>query len=395
MGGVRLRGDGSHWPDRGARRVTAGGREQGGLADQPDAAGPDARAQFLRPSSDTDAVGLSDREEQPDAVPHPNAISDPVTFGQSIGYRDRGRFVDALATAVCCRGVIGVGERQRDTFGLALNGKATSVTPAPGDLVKDRRFESVLSGLTTAKRNPDRSRLIGATRGALVVQVAAMVVAIMLASPDFIDRLLRPTICTGCWDFRGLAFVLWIVFFTAAALALMVVAWALRHGRIWPSWLALAVDLVVLGLTAYSLVLAVTGHWGTYDYAPPVPVQILQAFLVLVSDLLSLLLLVRLLNAVYGSPDRLLQLTRNVLVAQVLGMVACIALASPSLSDRLFNGYNGGDEGLAFALWTALLAPAGLVILAAAWRLCRRPTSPRLAACRGKNRRARGPGLAG
>ena len=126
----------------------------------------------------------------------------------------------------------------------------------------------------------------------------------MLASPDFIDRLLRPTICTGCLDFRGLAFVLWAVFFTPAALALVAVAWALRLDRIWLSWLALVVELVLLGLIAYSLLLAVTGHWATYDYAPPVSVQMLQALLVFVPDLLSLLLLVLLLNAAYGSSDR-------------------------------------------------------------------------------------------
>lgn len=57
-------------------------------------------------------------------------------------------------------------------------------------------------------------------------------------------------------------------------------------------------------------------------------------------------------------------------------MVACIALASPSLSDRLFTGYNSGSQGLAFTLWSVVLAPAGLVILAAAWRLNRRGPWP-------------------
>jgi hypothetical protein len=241
-------------------------------------------------------------------------------------------------------------------------------------------------------RGPNQSRLIRATRVALVVQAAAMVVTIMLASPEFIDRLLRPTICSGCLDFRGLAFVLLAVFFTPAALAVLGVAWALRQGRIWPAWLALAVDLVVLGLVGYSLLLAVTGQGATSSFGPPAPVQMLQALLLLVSDLVSLLFVVLLLNATYGSSDNLLQLTRNVLVAQVLGMVACVALTSPSLSDRLFNGYdfgseglpfnrlfsgsNYGSDGLAFALWTVVLAPAGLVILAAAWRLNRRGRWP-------------------
>lgn len=224
----------------------------------------------------------------------------------------------------------------------------------------------------------------------MVVQVAAIVIAVLLASPDFVDRLVRPTICAHCWDFRGLAFVIWVVFFTPPALALLAAAWALRPGRIWPSWLALGVDLAVLGLVAYGLLLAATGQYRTSD-AATAAVQLLQALLVLGSDLVSLLLLVLLLNASYGSSDRLLQLTRNVLVAQVLGMVACIALASPSLSDRLFNGYDYGSEGLpfgrlfngnygsdgfAFALWTVVLAPAGLAILVAAWRLNRKGRWP-------------------
>jgi len=120
MGCACLRGDGHHWPDRGARRVAAGGWQQGGVAYQPDAAGPDARSQFLRPGGDADAVRLSDGEEQPDAVPDPNAISDRVTLGQSIGYGDRRRLPDAMPIAVCHRDVIGVAERQRETFGLAL-----------------------------------------------------------------------------------------------------------------------------------------------------------------------------------------------------------------------------------------------------------------------------------
>jgi hypothetical protein len=210
-----------------------------------------------------------------------------------------------------------------------------------------------------------------------VVQAAATVIAILFAAPDFIDRLVRPTICTGCWDFRGLAFIVWVVFFAPVVLLLLAAAWALRPDRIWPSWLALVVDLAVLGLISYSVLLVVTGNGGTSDYAPPW-VQILQALLVLVSDLVSLLFLILLVNTSYGSSDRLLRLTRNVLVAQVLGMVACIALPSPGLSDRLTNAYSSGSAGLAFALWTALLAPAGVVILVAAWRLNRSRTWPLL-----------------
>lgn len=208
-----------------------------------------------------------------------------------------------------------------------------------------------------------------------MVQVVAIVIAVMLTVPDYLDRLLRPTICIHCLDLRGLAFVLSVILFAPVVLALIAVAWALRPGRIWPSWLALIVDLALLGLIAYDLLLIVTGNAGTSAYAPLL-VQRLQVLVVFVTDLASLALLVLLLNAAYGSPDRRLRLTRNVLIVQVLGMGACIALASPSLSNRLFNGYGGGSEGLAFALWTGALAPAGIIILAAAWGLNRKGTWP-------------------
>lgn len=118
----------------------------------------------------------------------------------------------------------------------------------------------------------------------------------MLASPDFIDRLLRSSVCTNCMDFRGLAFVLWAVFFAPAVLALNALGWALRPARVWPSWLALAVDRAILGLIVDSLLRVVRRQWGSYRSAPSVPVQILQSLLVLVSDLVSLRLLVLLVT---------------------------------------------------------------------------------------------------
>ena len=214
------------------------------------------------------------------------------------------------------------------------------------------------------------------TKTAIALQVVAIVFAVALESPSFIDRILQPTTCTGCLDFRGLDFVLWAVFFAPVALALMAAAWALRPSRIWPSWLALVVDLAVLGLFAYALLLGLTGHLGSNPSSPGVAVQVLQTLLVLASDLVSLVLVILLLNAAYGSSDDLLQLTRNVLIAQVIGMIACIALASPSLSDRLSSGYASATEGVAFVLWSVLLVPAGLVILMAAWRLHSQRTWP-------------------
>jgi len=150
MGCACLRGDGHHWPDRGAGRVAIGWRQQGGLAHQPDAAGPDARAQLLRPGGDADAVDLSDRKEQPDGDADPDAVSDPVALGQPIGYRDRRHFADAVPIAVRYRDVIGVAERQRETFGLALS-QAPPLHRTPGE--QDRRVGPVVSA-SSQRRTP-------------------------------------------------------------------------------------------------------------------------------------------------------------------------------------------------------------------------------------------------
>ena len=110
MGCACLRGGGHHWPDRGAGRVAARGRQDGSIAHQPDAAGPHARSQLLRGGGDADAVWLGESEGQPDAA--------PVDVGQPVGDRDRQRLRDAMPIAVC-DGVT-IAERQRETLGLAL-----------------------------------------------------------------------------------------------------------------------------------------------------------------------------------------------------------------------------------------------------------------------------------
>ena len=122
MGCACLRGDGHHWPDRGAGRVAAGRRQQVQLAGQPGPALPAARFDHLRSRGDADAVRLGQSEDQPDADPNP----DPDAVGQPIGDRDRQRFRDAMPIAVCdgitiafCDGVP-IAERQRETLGLAL-----------------------------------------------------------------------------------------------------------------------------------------------------------------------------------------------------------------------------------------------------------------------------------
>jgi len=118
MGCACLRGDGHHWPDRGARCVAAGGRQQGGVADQPDAAGPDARAQFLCPCGDANAVGPSDGEKQPNGVADSNTVcySNAVSDRVALGYRDRRHLADAMPIAVGHGDAISVAERQREAL---------------------------------------------------------------------------------------------------------------------------------------------------------------------------------------------------------------------------------------------------------------------------------------
>ncbi len=101
MGCACLRGDGHPWAVRGAGRVVARGRQQDGLAHQPDLAGAHARSQLLRRGGDADALRLSDGEAQPDA--------DTIAIGQPIGDRDRQRLGDALPIAD--RHAVSVGER--------------------------------------------------------------------------------------------------------------------------------------------------------------------------------------------------------------------------------------------------------------------------------------------
>ena len=205
-----------------------------------------------------------------------------------------------------------------------------------------------------------------------------MVVAVLLASPSYFDRLVRPTICTDCYDFRGLDFILWALFLAGPALVLLAATWLLRPNRILAAVLPLIVDLVVLGFAAYALLGAFGKPTDAVD-APAFPVQVLQVLLVLIPAVITLVLALLVLNLAHRPSDRRVKLTRHVLVAQAVAMVGCVALSSPSLSDRLSSAYASRYEGVGFASWTLFLAPAGLVLVAAAWRLDRQRRWPALA----------------
>ena len=103
MGCACLRGDGHRWPVRGAGRVAARGRQQDGVAHQPDAAGAHPGAQLLRRGRHANAVRLGDRKAKPDAH--------TIGIGQRIGDRDRQRLGDALPIVVRNRSAVTVAKR--------------------------------------------------------------------------------------------------------------------------------------------------------------------------------------------------------------------------------------------------------------------------------------------
>lgn len=153
--------------------------------------------------------------------------------------------------------------------------------------------------MVAANQRPDRSGLIRATRCVLAVQVVATVVAIVLAAPDFIDRLKGPSSCTDCMDVRGVAFIVLLILFTPVMLALMTAVLLLRPYRMWLSWLALAVNLALVGFIAYGVLVIITGQGGTpcsdmcvsFDYGhTPLLVQHIQVLLLAVPPLASLVL---------------------------------------------------------------------------------------------------------
>jgi len=118
MGGACLRGHSHHWAARGSCGPPSRGRRQGHLADEPDAAGANARPQLLHPAGDPDAVDDGESEDQPDGVSN----SDSVAVRISVALGDRGceRLGDAVPVADRDGNVITVAEWQRKGVELAL-----------------------------------------------------------------------------------------------------------------------------------------------------------------------------------------------------------------------------------------------------------------------------------
>ena len=207
-----------------------------------------------------------------------------------------------------------------------------------------------------------------ATRVGLSAQAAGMLAAILLSAPSFIDRLVRPTICTGCFDFRGLSFALFALLFLPPSAVLVAAAWLLPRKPTVIVLIALAIDLVVIGLMGYG-VLENAAQPGTNVDAPPFPLDIVQNALIAIPTLIGFGLAIVTLSRMRRSVGAPLRLLPGSLVVQLLAMLACIGLTTPRLSDRLSSGYAPAHEGMSFVAWTVFLAPAGVVLALSAWRI--------------------------
>ena len=138
-------------------------------------------------------------------------------------------------------------------------------------------------------------------------------VAIVLGVPDFIDRLTGPSSCIFCFDLHGVDFIFILFIFGPVALVLPTGALLLRPGRMWPSWVALAVNLAVVGSLPLTIVPFITGWGAAYcsemcdSLGPshvPLLVQHLQGLLLAVPALASLALVVALLGLPLIRPSR-------------------------------------------------------------------------------------------
>ncbi len=212
------------------------------------------------------------------------------------------------------------------------------------------------------------TELLRPMRVVLVAQAAGMLAAILLSAPSFIDRLVRSTICSDCIDFRGLSFVLLALVFLPPSAVLVAGAWLLPRKPIAIVLVALAIDLVIVGLMGYG-VLANAAQPGTNVDAPPFPLDIVQNALIAVPTLIGFGLGIVTLSRMRRSAGVPMQLLPSACVGQLLAMLASIALTTPRLSDRLSSSYAPTHEGVSFVAWTVFLAPAAVVIALSAWRI--------------------------
>jgi hypothetical protein len=166
--------------------------------------------------------------------------------------------------------------------------------------------------MLTAQQGRDGSGLIWVAQRVLAAQVVATMVAMVLAAPDFIDRLERPTSCTfGCIDVRGAVFIALLIFLTPVALALTAAALLLRRGRIWPAWVALALNMALVGFIVL-VVLELINVGGScsdmcdsFDFGHvPLLVQQSEEVLLTIPPIASLVVMVLLVSRPLFRPSR-------------------------------------------------------------------------------------------
>ena len=143
-------------------------------------------------------------------------------------------------------------------------------------------------------------RLLRATRLAVLVQAAALLVVIGLAIPSYLDYQFRPLNCPldqWCLDFRGLTLGITAISLGPPALLLLTTYWFCRRPRKWPAAIPLLVDLAVIGaevfdprLLAEAMSFARSGRPTEPTY---VVVQVLLIFIPAVVSLTLVLALIR------------------------------------------------------------------------------------------------------
>lgn len=212
------------------------------------------------------------------------------------------------------------------------------------------------------------TKLVRPMRMVLAAQAAGILAAVLLSAPSFIDRLVRPTICHDCFDFRGLSFVLFALLLLPPGAVFAAAALLLPRKPTVILLIVVAIDLAIVGLLGYA-VLENAAQPGVNVDAPPFPLEIVQNALIAIPTLLGFGLGIVMLSRIRRSAGRPLRLLRSALAVQLVAMLACVALTTPRLSDRLSSSYAPASEGMSFVAWTVFLAPAAVFIVLAAWRI--------------------------
>lgn len=118
----------------------------------------------------------------------------------------------------------------------------------------------------------NKSRAVQVLRVTVVAQVFAIVAAILISAPSFIDKLTQPVACHACLDFRGVDFVFYGVFFMPVALVLALAAWQLPRRPRLATALVVVIDLAILCLAAYTVITGLPYLGKRLDPdAPPYP----------------------------------------------------------------------------------------------------------------------------